>query len=1028
VKKPRSLRAALFRLVAIQAMVIMVVLFSVIALGLVLIQNQIVQRQQLLIDALARQGDQYLDETDRFMHTLANSIVNLPPGNRQDFLSQTRVNYPRFTNLYLVDGTGRVLIEDTDSTTLLGLDLSSTQFFNQARYSEQTFFSQPFISLATGKIAVTGATPIYTNNEFNGMLVGELNLARLQETIERVDIGEDGISFIVDQRGTLVAHPDSQWVQEQRNLNNLSLVQKGLAGGHRFELFYDGDQEEWLIGSVTPMGQNWAVIATQPAALVSRPLQILLVAAILALAISFGLYALTQRYTAKQITSPMSVLAQKVDALSSGQYEPLPVDQMGEFTEIMTLGQSFNRMVEAVAERTEKLMVANESLRQSEANLARAQQIAHLGSYSWNIQTNEIFWSEELKSILGITIEKTSFGLTNSLVHPDDFKQFSEAERLALEKGQPFDIEYRIIRPDGKVRYIHDQSEVIRDRNGQAIEVVGISLDITERRQAEEALRKSEAQLRLIAANIPGIVYQFLSKADGTQEMPYVSEKCYDILGLRPEEIQNDLSKLLILIPPEDSAAIQEAIVSSAVDKTDYRMDHRVQMPAGGDLWLRLMATPQELDNGDILWNGVAIDISDRKRAEEALNKRVVALTQPLDDTRDISFTDLFDLNEIQAIQDTFAQATGVASIITTLDGKPITKPSNFCRLCRDIIRKSDQGLTNCMHSDAIIGHHNPEGPVIQPCLSGGLWDGGTSISIGDKHIANWLIGQVKNEDLDEDEIVKYAREINVDEDEFRSALQEVTVMSKEQFTEIGMALFRLANQMSQIAYQNVQQARFITDRKQAEEQLQISLQEKEALLREIHHRVKNNLQVICALLDLQAETIADPQPREAFQESRNRVRSMAQIHEQLTHNENLAQVNMVSYIEELVSSLRVAYGTEAVAIQIDVSDITLPFDSVSPCGLLINELVSNAMKHAFPANASPGQNKIQIALQQLPTNNQMLELTVADNGVGLPNDTDPTNPDTLGLTLVNLLVRQLNASLNIEQDSGTTFRIVFTP
>jgi len=85
-------------------------------------------------------------------------------------------------------------------------------------------------------------------------------------------------------------------------------------------------------------------------------------------------------------------------------------------------------------------------------------------------------------------------------------------------------------------------------------------------------------------------------------------------------------------------------------------------------------------------------------------------------------------------------------------------------------------------------------------------------------------------------------------------------------------------------------------------------------------------------------------------------------------------------------------------------------------------------MKHAFPANASPGQNKIQIALQQLPTNNQMLELTVADNGVGLPNDTDPTNPDTLGLTLVNLLVRQLNASLNIEQDSGTTFRIVFTP
>jgi two-component sensor histidine kinase len=154
----------------------------------------------------------------------------------------------------------------------------------------------------------------------------------------------------------------------------------------------------------------------------------------------------------------------------------------------------------------------------------------------------------------------------------------------------------------------------------------------------------------------------------------------------------------------------------------------------------------------------------------------------------------------------------------------------------------------------------------------------------------------------------------------------------------------------------------------------------------------------------------------------------MAQIHEQLTHNENLAQVNMASYIDELVSSLRIAYGTEKVAIQIDVSDVTLPFDSLSPCGLLINELVSNAMKHAFPSDAPPDQNKIQIVLRQLPTDNQMLELVVTDNGVGLPDDFDPTNTASLGLTLVDLLVRQLNASLEVESGPGTTFRIVFAP
>jgi two-component sensor histidine kinase len=136
----------------------------------------------------------------------------------------------------------------------------------------------------------------------------------------------------------------------------------------------------------------------------------------------------------------------------------------------------------------------------------------------------------------------------------------------------------------------------------------------------------------------------------------------------------------------------------------------------------------------------------------------------------------------------------------------------------------------------------------------------------------------------------------------------------------------------------------------------------------------------------------------------------------------------MASYIEELVSSLRVAYGSDKVAIRIEVSDVTLPFDSVSPCGLLINELVSNAMKHAFPANDSPSQNKIEISLQQLSANDQPLELIVADNGIGLPDDVDLTNPDSLGLTLVNLLIRQLDANLNIETDSGTTFRVLFSP
>ncbi|NJD06973.1 MAG: PAS domain S-box protein [Methylococcaceae bacterium] len=212
-------------------------------------------------------------------------------------------------------------------------------------------------------------------------------------------------------------------------------------------------------------------------------------------------------------------------------------------------------------------------------------------------------------------------------------------------------------------------------------------------------------------------------------------------------------------------------------------------------------------------------EVAERVQIQEALKQRLVALTEPLE-TADIRFSDLFNIEEIQKIQDAFAAATQVASIITAPDGTPITAPSNFCRLCRDIIRETEKGRANCFHSDAIIGRHNPGGPIVQPCLSGGLWDAGASITVGGKHIANWLIGQVKNEAIDEEKIVRYAGEIGADAEDFRLALREVPVMSMAQFETISRALFLLANELSLKAYQNVQQARFITLRQRAEEEL----------------------------------------------------------------------------------------------------------------------------------------------------------------------------------------------------------------
>lgn len=203
-----------------------------------------------------------------------------------------------------------------------------------------------------------------------------------------------------------------------------------------------------------------------------------------------------------------------------------------------------------------------------------------------------------------------------------------------------------------------------------------------------------------------------------------------------------------------------------------------------------------------------------------------------------IRFSEIFDLGQIQKIQDLFSDATGVASIITLPDGTPLTYPSNFCRLCNDIIRKTEKGLTNCFKSDAVIGRQNKGGPIVQPCLSGGLWDAGASITVGGQHLANWLIGQVRNELIDKKRMLEYADQIGASHEEFMKALEEVPVMSSVQFTRIADLLFVFANQLSEQAYKNTLFQRQMTENLATNQKLM----ESEAHLSDIFHSVSEGI------------------------------------------------------------------------------------------------------------------------------------------------------------------------------------------
>jgi PAS domain S-box-containing protein len=212
-----------------------------------------------------------------------------------------------------------------------------------------------------------------------------------------------------------------------------------------------------------------------------------------------------------------------------------------------------------------------------------------------------------------------------------------------------------------------------------------------------------------------------------------------------------------------------------------------------------------------------------------------------------------------------------------------------------------------------------------------------------------------------------------------------------------------------------------ITESKIAEEQVKKSLGEKEVLLREIHHRVKNNLQIITSLLHLQEVSIDDEELVNILKESESRVNSMAIIHETLYQSPNLTDINFKQYLEKLVYDILYTYGIKKgiIDIQLDIDDINLNIDTAIPLGLIINELITNTVKYAFPQN----EGTITIKLKSLSNN---MEITIADDGIGLPKDINLENPETLGLQLVHSLIGQLDGKLKLNNDNGTEFKIIF--
>ncbi|MEG4058743.1 MULTISPECIES: PAS domain S-box protein [unclassified Microcoleus] len=305
-----------------------------------------------------------------------------------------------------------------------------------------------------------------------------------------------------------------------------------------------------------------------------------------------------------------------------------------------SLKQLNQELEDRVKQRTAQLM-------QTEERWQLALKGNNDGIWDWNLQTGELFVSERFKEITGY--EDSDIGdynnKWNKSLHPDDLAISQQLLQEHLERKTPHYItEYRLWCYNSAYKWILSRGQALWDASGKAVRMVGSITDITERKQAEEALQESEAKFQKLSANLPGIIYQFLLCPDGSFSFPYISAACREIFELEPEDVLKNAALVTDLIYPEDRQNYDESVAISALNLQPWQWEGRMVLPSGKIHWFQINSRPEAKENGDLLWDGIAVDVTDRKQAELALQESQQFIQKIADATPGILY--LYDLEE----------------------------------------------------------------------------------------------------------------------------------------------------------------------------------------------------------------------------------------------------------------------------------------------------------------------------------------------------------------------------------------------